>query len=191
MAETSSKIVRYIRDQLSAGYSEQQIRDSLLGQGWHAEEVEVAFSIARSAPRAVPPEKARQAAQAAQTGRPAKRVGTGFVLSVAGGSLIVLNSVLVFLGIGDMLELFVPGISISFLSMFGVALSAFDSILINILIGAFLIVASFIIYFIPGKARLTGMFMVALSVITVLVGNGFLIGGIIAMVGGVFAMLGR
>ena len=105
--------------------------------------------------------------------------------------MIILNSVLDFSGVGDMLSLVVPGVKVSFLGMLDVTLSAFDSFFLNSIIGGFLIAASLIIYMMPDKARLTGMFMVALSLITVLIGNGFLIGGIVAILGGILAVAGR
>ena len=197
MADDSS-IVQYIREQLSAGYTEQEIRDALLSQGWYSEEIEGAFSTVRAPAPAKPaarpaegPPAVKQEPEKAAAQQPRREIGTGFVLSLAGGVLVILNSLLVFSGIGDLLDLFVPGIELSVLGMLGVQLSSFDSLLVNIIIGGFLVAAAFIIYFIPDRVKLTGIFMLILSAITVLIGNGFLIGGIIAIIGGILTILGR
>ncbi len=197
MADDSS-IVQYIREQLSAGYTEQEIRDALLSQGWYSEEIERAFSTVRATAPAKPaarpaeePPAAKQEPEKAAAQQPGRVIGTGFILSLAGGVLVILNSLLVFFGIGDLLDFFVPGIKLSVLGMLGIQLSSLDSLVVNIIIGGFLVAAAFIIHVIPDKKRLTGMFMLIFSVITVLIGNGFLIGGIIAIIGGVLAILKR
>ena len=206
MAETS-KIVQYIREQISAGYPENMIRDALMKQGWSHDEVDEAMSLAgHHAPKPPAPEHVKAppghagphphephpgAHQPQKPDKHAGRIGPGFLLSLAGGAMIILNSVLDFSGVGDMLSLVVPGVKVSFLGMLDVTLSAFDSFFLNSIIGGFLIAASLIIYMMPDKARLTGMFMVALSLITVLIGNGFLIGGIVAILGGILAVAGR
>ncbi len=192
-----SSIARYIREQLSAGYTEQEIRDALSSQGWYSEEIEKELSAVRASAPAKPAARpaegspaAKQGPEKAATQQP-RRIGTGFILSLAGGALVILNSLLVFLEIGDLLGLFVPGIGLSVLGMLGIQVSSFYSLLANIIIGGFLVAAAFIIHLIPDKARLTGIFMLIFSTITVLIGNGFLIGGIIAIIGGLLAILGR
>jgi hypothetical protein len=192
MPGTDSRIVQYIKDQIATGYSEQQIRDALTRQGWYPDEIDEAFSMARTyaPPQAAQPvSEQAKSAQAVAEQKPARQIGTSFVLIMAGGAIILLNSILVYLGIGDILSFLVSNVSVSFMNMFDVALSTFDSFLINMIIGAFLIAASLIIYLMPYNAKITGMFVVALSIIAVLIGNGFLIGGVIAIIGGVFAII--
>ena len=122
-------------------------------------------------------------------GLPEGMLKGSFILSVVGGIIIILNSVLVFSGIGDILDIVVPNIGLSFLNVFNISLSGLDNFLINIIIGGFLIATSYIIMTMPDKMKITGMFMIILSLISVMIGNGFLLGGIIAIVGGVFAFL--
>ncbi len=188
-----SKIALYVKEQLSAGYSEQEIRDALSDQGWHPEEIDRAFSAARTpVPQKQAPAKMTVAAEQKPEKKPRlPRTGTSTLLSLAGGVLIILNSVLVFSGIGDLLDFFVYGISLSVIGMFNITFESIDFILVNIIIGGFLVAASYVIHTMPDKTRLTGVFVVALSSIAVLIGNGFLIGGIIAVVGGAFAVLER
>jgi hypothetical protein len=153
MADES--IVRYIREQLSAGYTEGEIRDALSGQGWHPEEIEKAFSDATSSEQEEPDIPVQ--------GRPAEgKSGNGmvFILPLAGGVLVILNSLIAYLGI-------------------------------NVMIGGLLVAAAFIMHFIPGSSRLTGVFILALSLITLLMGDGLIIGGAVAIIGGFLAIIGR
>lgn len=196
MPGADSRIIQYIRNQLAAGYNEQQIKDALTKQGWYPDEINEALSMAKASP---PPQAAQPVgkeakpspAQAGVAQKPVRQIGTSFVLTIAGGAIILLNSILVYLEIGDILTFLVSNVSISFMNMFDIILSTFDSFLINIIIGGFLISAALIIYLLPDNAKITGMFVVALSVIAVLIGNGFLIGGVIAIIGGAFAIIKR
>jgi hypothetical protein len=195
MADNSS-IVNYIKEQLSAGYSEKEIRDALLSQGWYSEEIDKAFSAARAPaptkPAAMPaevPPAAGQEPEKAAAQQPRGGIGARFILSLAGGALVILNSILIFFWAEDLLDLFVPGVELSVLGTLGLQLSSFDSLVVNLMIGGFLVAAAFIIHAVPDRARLTGIFMLILSVITVMIGNGFLIGGIIAIIGGALAIL--
>jgi hypothetical protein len=184
MADES--IVRYIREQLSAGYTEGEIRDALSGQGWHPEEIEKAFSDATSSEQEEPDIPVQ--------GRPAEgKSGNGmvFILPLAGGVLVILNSLIAYLGIGDLMGIFVHGIKLSVLGMLGIYLSSFSSFLVNVMIGGLLVAAAFIMHFIPGSSRLTGVFILALSLITLLMGDGLIIGGAVAIIGGFLAIIGR
>jgi hypothetical protein len=190
-----SKVVKYIKDTLSQGYTEEQVREALFKQGWQKEEIDEAFAIAGpkkvtvSEPSTEPEAKGKPETSA----QPAteRSFSTGFVLSAAGGVLIIINSVLVLMNVGDILSLFISNFSISFLEMFDVSLSRFDTVLINVIIGGFLLGTSYIIYTMRDKSKITGMFMLALSLITIMVGNGFLVGGIIAIAGGIFAVINK
>ena len=195
MADDSS-IIRYIREQVSAGYTEKEIGDALSSQGWYPEEIEKAFSTVRASVPAEPATRPAEGSLAANRGhenaatqQPMRGIGAGFILSLAGGVLVILNSLLVFLEIGDLLNLLVSGIGLSVLGMLGIQFTSFNSLLVNIIIGGFLVAAAFIAHFMPDNARLTGVFILILSAITVLIGNGFIIGGIIAIIGGILAIL--
>jgi len=197
-------IVKYIKDTLSAGYTEAQVRNTLIKQGWYPEEVNEALFAVRSEVTGVP--KAT-----VTTGIPAKPVATttnkaqdagkakpgpsilkgSLIMALAGGAVIIINSVLVFLQVGDALSLFITNMDLSLLGVMGIALSEFDSFIINIVIGGFLAGTSFILYRMPESSRLTGIFIIALSLIAVMVGNGFLIGGALAIIGGILAVLGK
>ena len=58
-----SVLIKYIRDQYDAGYSESLIRDALQKQGWRDEEIDEAFSAALSGRQ---PPSEQPAAQPAQ-----------------------------------------------------------------------------------------------------------------------------
>jgi hypothetical protein len=196
-------IVKYIKDTLSAGYTEAQIRSALIKQGWYPEEVDEALSAVRSEATGVPkatvttgvpakPSAAADKAQDAGKAKPAPGIFKGsFIMALAGGAVIIINSVLVFLQVGDALSLFITNVNLSLLGVMGITMSEFDSFIINIVIGGFLAGTSYVLYSMPENSRLTGIFIIALSLIAVMVGNGFLIGGVLAIIGGVLAVLGR
>ena len=189
-----SRIVKYINDTLSKGFSEGDVKVALKKQGWNDDEISEAIKAAKSGspvgkpPEGKPEDKKPEQVAKQQPGNKSIMKG-GFILTVAGGAIIILNSILVYFGIGDMLELFVSNIGISFLSMFDVRLSNLDTFLINLIIGGFLMGSSYIIYAMSDKGRITSVFIIILSMISVVIGNGFLIGGIIAITGGIFAFL--
>jgi len=195
-------IIRYIRDTLSGGYTEAQIRDALIKQGWYPEEVDQAMAQVRSehagtpqggVKTGIPPRQSETTVRGyRKTGKkPAEAFRGSFMLTLAGGAVIIINSILVFLQVGDALSIFLTNVDISLLSSIGISLSQFDSFLINMVIGGFLAATSYILFIMPDSSRLTGIFIIALSLIAVMAGNGFMIGGIIAIAGGVMAVLGR
>jgi hypothetical protein len=194
MYMADSSIIKYIKDTLAAGFSEDQVREALAKQGWYKDEIDQAFSEMGAAPKPAPRQAApKQESEEKIVVRRAHSGGFsgGFLMCIIGGVLIIINSVLVSAGTGDLLGLFISPLSISLLNMFDVSLSSFDMLVINVIIGGFLVGSSYIIFKMPDKAKLTGMFIVALSMISVLIGNGFLIGGIIAILGGLFSILGK
>lgn len=184
----SSEIVRYVREQVSAGYRDSDIREALAGQGWSREEIDRAFSAARMS---LSLKSAAGAGQDASglNGRQPMKIEPGFVLSLAAGVLVIVNALIVFTGTGDLLELFIHEAEISFLGMLGLQVSPLDTLIVNAIIGCFLLAAGFIIHFMPDRARLTGIFMLTLSSLTLLSGNGFLVGGVVAVAGGMLAIL--
>ncbi len=209
-----SRIVKYINDTLSAGYSEADVRKALVGQGWTPQEVEEAFSLAEAgqapAKAAQKPAQAKQGdkaqqkpvspneqemaqkAQAAPSGAQGPGIISGsFLMMAAGGALIIANSVMTLLGAGDLLALFMSNMEFSLMGMFDVQLSAMDSFLVNMIIGVFVLASSFIVVRMPDKAKITAAFVIVLSIISILIGNGFLIGGLVSVLGGVFTMLGK
>ena len=196
---SDSRIIKYIQDTTSAGYQEDQVKEALLKQGWYQDEIDQAYAEIKGEP---PVEKEGVTVRKqGDTAKPdeaeeaehyvSNQVSAGFVLAIIGGIIIILNSVMVFMDIGDLLHLFMNNVDFSLLGMFDLVLSEIDMLLINVIIGGFLIGVSFIIYSMPDKSKITGAFIVALSIISVLVGNGFLIGGMVAIVAGLLAILGK
>jgi hypothetical protein len=121
----------------------------------------------------------------------AKFMKLGFLLPIIGGAMILLNAALVFSGVGDLIGLAVPGISVSIIDTAGVPLSTLDTFLINVIIGGFMVASAYIIMTMPDKARITGVFIAALSFVSLMAGNGFIIGSVIAILGGVMAYLNK
>ena len=231
-----SKIVKYVKDTLSKGFKETDVRAALLKQGWQDSEVNEAISIAKAempAPAmpapvtgaAQPVQPVQQAqtqpvqkavpVQPVQAAQPAKpqvqaqpKLGVqqpqagaqpgakgwltgGFILTLIGGIMVIINAVTVYAEVGDMLSLFITNVDISVFKSLGLALSTVDYLLIDLIVGGFLVIASLIIMKMHEKAVITGIFSIAIALVAILVGNGFMIGGIIGAVGGVLALLRR
>lgn len=189
-----SEMVRYVREQISAGYSDDDIREALAGQGWGRDEIERTFGAARKSLSKKPEGKSSGSPETGQdssglSGRQPMRIEPGFVLSLAAGVLVIVNALLVFAEAGDLLAVFIHETELSFLGMFGLQVSPLDSLIVNAIIGGFLLAAGFIIHFMPERARLTGIFMLILSSLTLLTGNGFLVGGVVAVAGGILAIM--
>lgn len=205
-----SRIMKYINDMLSQGYKEDEIGAALLKQGWHGDEINEAFAAIKSDPEAPlgtpqgtmaqappgtlmdtggkPPAKVSHVHPSAGAHKDKIPLG-GLILTGAGGIIILANAILVFLEAGDILGFIVPGVSISLLSILSITLSSLDTLLINLIIGGFLMGISYIIYRLPGRAKIMGILAVLLSLTAVVVGDGFLIGGIIGTIGGIFTFL--
>jgi hypothetical protein len=206
-----SKIMKYVKDTISAGYSEDEIRAALAKQGWYKEEIEEAISAVKSGQATRPQKTAKpnetrarvpatkpsqkpgppdQAVKPRQQVRPGKPV-TAFMVSLVGGILVITNALLIFIGMGDILGVIVPGFALSVLDMLNMTLSSMDSFIINIAVGGFMTAASFMMYIMPGRIRISGIFILLFSIIAVLTGNGFLIGGIMGAIGAILALPGR
>lgn len=199
---TESKVIDYINDTLSQGFSENEVKAALKKQGWSDLDIDEAMRAA--APRSTSPPK-RTGAQAskkpeqpkaekgkAAQGKPGKSlVKGGFILTAVGGMLIIVNALLIYLGFGDMLGFVMPNPELSVMTILGLSLTGMDVFLINLVIGVFLAAASFITYAMPYRRKLTGMFIIMLSLVSALVGNGFLVGGIAGLIGGALAVMDK
>lgn len=238
-----SSIVKYVKDTLSKGFKEADIKAALLKQGWQDNEVNEAISIARAEmpgpaipaakPQPAQPAKAKPSAQpakpvkAAQPAKPVQKeepmqplkpqgdakpqpqpkVGVqqpakpvaqpsakgwltgGFILTLIGGIMVIINAVTVYTGFGDMLSLFITNVDISVFTSLGFTFSTMDYLLINLIVGGFLVIVSILIMKMQQKSLITGIFSIVIAVFAILMGNGFMIGGIIGAVGGVLALL--
>jgi len=111
-----------------------------------------------------------------------------FFISLAAGALLVINSIISLLSIGDIMEFFVSGFSFSILSDSGIA-SPGDLPFIGIVAGAGVIIGAFLLMIRPEKEKVTSLLFVIISVISILLGNGYMIGGIVGLFAGITGFL--
>lgn len=200
-----SSIVKYIRDQKSAGYEDGQIAQALRQQGWAEDEIGEAFGMAgraaRPEPARVQPKPAvkpqsvvkdpvkEKVAQLGERKTPSGGFGVASILPLAGGILIIINSVMIFMGLGDILGMILPGMNLTFLDMLGINLAVMETFMICLVVGVGIVMCSVLGSMKPEQGMLSGIVIIALSVMALLVGNGFLLGSVISMAGGAMLAL--
>ncbi len=195
-----SSIINYIREQSKAGYSEAEIKAALSQQGWEEGEIEEAFSAAQpkkaakpaqpgSPPAGKPVEKTGdpikdKVAQMEQRPAPKTWFGINFILTLAGGLVILVNAVLISAGMGDMLNLVSPELNVALINILGIALVPFELFIINLIVGIGIVACAFLGVLKPEQDLLSGVVIISLGVMALLSGNGFMIGAFIAIIGG-------
>lgn len=115
-----------------------------------------------------------------------KRATAGFVISLIGGVLILINAV-AFFALADFVSSFGSMVPIIPFFVEGVleTLAALGVILaIIILVGAILI-------FMPGKETIGGILVIICSLVSLIIGGGFIIGLILGLVGGALGIARR
>jgi hypothetical protein len=112
------------------------------------------------------------------------------ILSVIGGALLVLNSALFYLEMGDILDFIIQGFNFSLLSDIGLV-SASEVPIIGLVLGIGLLINAVLIKIGPEISRSTSILMIVLGVVGILIGNGFLIGSVIGIVGGIVGIVKR
>jgi hypothetical protein len=110
----------------------------------------------------------------------AKRASVGFIVSLIAGILILINSIAFFAladfiaSLGDMLPFFVDGI--------------FETLgAVGAIIALVVIVGGFLIYM-PGKETIGGIMVIIFSIVSIVIGGGFLIGLILGIIGGILGL---
>ncbi len=175
----SNEIVEYVKTQLNAGFSEDDIRAALRGQGWPEDDINEAFNVIRGF---VPPPKAPEEEKV-------KKATSGFVLSFLGGMLILINGILAGL-LPSLLSDIISRVDIVknisgdfFVNFLGIA----DILwVIGIVLGVIIIILSMLIYE-PGKEKI-GSIVLILSLISLVSISGLFIGSILGIIGGILGM---
>ena len=110
----------------------------------------------------------------------AKRASVGFIVSLIAGILILINAIAFFAladfieSLGDMLPFFVDG--------------TFETLgAVGAIIALVVIVGGFLIYM-PGKETLGGIIVIIFSIVSIVIGGGFLIGLILGIIGGILGL---
>jgi hypothetical protein len=194
-----SSIIAYIREQSKAGYSEADIRAALSQQGWEESEINEAMSSAiqkttKPPSGPVPAGKPGQkkpadpikdkVAQLEQRSSPEPGFGIRFILPLVGGLIILINAILISIGVGDILNLISPELNVTLLNLLGIALVPFELFIINLIVGIGIVACTLLGILKPEQDLLSGVVIVSLGVMSLLSGNGFMIGSFIAIIGG-------
>ncbi|MBW1839702.1 MAG: hypothetical protein JRI49_07165, partial [Deltaproteobacteria bacterium] len=104
--------------------------------------------------------------------------------AMVGGILILVNAVLIGIGMGDILIMFDPTLNITLLNLIGVSLTSFELFITNLIVAIGVIVCAFLSVIKPNQSVLSGVVIVSLGIMSLLSGNGFMIGAFISIIGG-------
>lgn len=117
----------------------------------------------------------------------AKRATVGFIISLIGGILILVNALLV---------LAVAGTVASFAAWTpeaeeaaGVVSTFFYAWAATGLIFAFLVIIGAILIYMPGREVIGGILVLIFSILSIIIGGGFFIGLILGIVGGILGIV--
>jgi hypothetical protein len=109
-----------------------------------------------------------------------KKATAGFIVSLIAGILILVNAVM-FVGLAEFVES-LGGVLPFIVEDIFVTLAAIGAILaIIVIIGAILI-------YIPGKETIGGILVIIVSLISIVIGGGFIIGLILGIIGGILGL---
>ena len=117
-----------------------------------------------------------------------------FILTLAGGSLILANGLVVFLASREISRVLEYIMNSRGLSM-GVVLAVHQILLslssVGLVLGAFMIFASLMLYYKPNSSGGWGAAVLVLSILSVFAGGGFFVGLILGVIGGSLAIAWR
>ena len=109
-----------------------------------------------------------------------KKATSGFIISLIAGILILINAV-AFVGLAEFIES-LGGILPFIVEDIFVILATTGSILaILVIIGAILI-------YMPGKETIGSILVIIFSIISIIIGGGFIIGLILGIIGGILGL---
>ncbi len=179
------QLVEYVRKQLQAGFSEDEIRRVLIEAGWFEDEINEAFFTVKSENRSKeekPPAEISPPETVLQTPKEEIKKPVLFkpllILSLLSGILVIINTIIRMVQITDILNM-----NFSIFLQSGMILET-DIPLIGIVIGIGIITGAILLMIRPERTRITSLLILALSALAILTGNGFLIGGITGAVAG-------
>ena len=114
------------------------------------------------------------------TGEVVKRATTGFIISLIAGILIVING-LMFVALAEFLETLETSLPIFVTGIFA-GLAA-----VGVILGVLVIIGAILIYM-PGKEVIGGILVIIISILSIVIGGGFLIGLILGIIGGILGL---
>ena len=184
-----SEIVDYVKAQLKAGYTIDQIRKALLDANYEPEEAQEAIEEAQAEPameEALPIAGRREKTVSG----PARIEGggrAGFALSIIGSILILLSAIMLVANYTIISDIFSQIPALGTLSL-GLELN--DIIVVNIVLAIGIILCAVLSHKRHEIRKTTGMVIIALSILSLLNGGGFFL-AIIALIGGLLVLAGK
>ncbi len=177
-----SEILEYVKTQLKAGFTAEQIRRALLDADYTVEEVNEAIETAQQDIQPTP------AAAPAQP-PPLKEGGgkAGFALSILGGILILASVVLTFLGNTLLSDMFS---SVPVLGKSNLDLAGNDLIILNVILAIGILLGAIFSRKKSEIKMIAGVVVILLSSISLLNGSGFFL-AIISLIGGLLLLAGK
>lgn len=109
-----------------------------------------------------------------------KKAQVGFVLSLIAGIIILINAVM-FVALADFLDL-VGTVIPAFVGDIFTGLAV-----VGIVFAALVIIGAILIY-IPGKETIGGILVIVFSILSIIVGGGFILGLILGIIGGALGL---
>ncbi len=180
------KVIDYVKNQLNAGYTPDQIKAALAKSGYTQADIKQAMSsggAAKSKPSVAA--KAKKPAKKAKAEKPTKSKGgkpiVGFAVSLIGGIFILLAAILPMVGITvfDTIFSFFPVI-INFVGMASI---------IGIILGIVTIIGAALLK-VTGNI-VSGAIVVVVTIIALLSGSGFFLGSLLGIIGGAIGIAGK
>jgi len=183
------KVINYVKNQFKAGYTPDQIRAALANSGYARADINQAMSAAgagkpKTASKPVKPGKSVQAGAKPAAGAGFEKPMIGFILSLIGGILLLLATVLPFAGITFL------GTVFSFFPVLILILDATINMILGIIFPVVILIGAFLIRNRP-DSRAPGLIVIVVSVITLIMLPGSFLGAIIGAIGGALAIIGK
>lgn len=117
------------------------------------------------------------------TGEVVKRATVGFIISLIAGVFILINAIM-FVVLAEFLEeLGVWAAIPDFITDIFVGMAAVG------LIFALLVIVGALLIYMPGKEVVGGILVIIFSILSIVIGGGFLIGLILGIIGGVLGLV--
>lgn len=112
---------------------------------------------------------------------PPKRATAGFAISLIAGIIILINALIILALTSFMSGLF-DAIGLSFLS------TAFTAYAAVGLLFAILVLVGAVLIFMPGREVIGGILVLIFSILSIIIGGGFIIGLILGIIGGALGL---
>lgn len=171
------KVVDYVKTQLKAGYTSDQIKTALANSGYAPNDIKQAMSSAG-------PVKGSNSLGSIPNSGPSEAGGPviGFWVSLVSGVVILLASILPLIGMTVFSDIS---------SFFPVILNLGEMVtILGIIFGAVALIGAVLINMMPDN-MIPGIIVLVISVIALLISPSFFLGAVVGIVGGFLAVIGK